>query len=156
MSTAVHITWHGAQINLGDLPPCLTYGFIRRPSGSLVSCMQVQGDFSQWMYITLPSTLFNGLTFVKSVMTTSPVIILRERFPCGTKYFNFKWATRQLTVHNTEHMFAFFIEQKGEFLSLRFLGIILRVLRLEVSVFNVYITNQFQITFDFWSSEGGE
>ncbi len=32
-------------------------------------------------------------------------------------------------------------------ISLRFLGIILRVLRLEVSVFNVYITNQFQPTF---------
>jgi hypothetical protein len=25
MSTAVHITWHGAQINFGDLPPYLTY-----------------------------------------------------------------------------------------------------------------------------------
>jgi hypothetical protein len=32
-------------------------------------------------------------------------------------------------------------------ISLRFLGIILRVLRLEVSVFNVYIINLFQITF---------
>ncbi len=35
---------------------------------------------------------------------------------------------------------------------LRFLGIILRVLRLEVSVYNVYITNQFQTTF---SAGGG-
>ncbi len=26
MSTAVHIKWHGAQINFGDLPPYLTYG----------------------------------------------------------------------------------------------------------------------------------
>ncbi len=32
-------------------------------------------------------------------------------------------------------------------ISLRFLDIILRVLRLEVSVYNVYITNQFQNTF---------
>jgi hypothetical protein len=30
---------------------------------------------------------------------------------------------------------------------LRFLGIDLRVLRLEVSVYNVYVTNQFQTTF---------
>jgi hypothetical protein len=30
---------------------------------------------------------------------------------------------------------------------LRFLGIILRVIRLEVSVYNVYITNQLQTTF---------
>jgi hypothetical protein len=32
MSTAVHITWHGAQINLGDLPPYLTYAvsFLRQ------------------------------------------------------------------------------------------------------------------------------
>ncbi len=26
MRTAVHITWHGAQINFGELPPYLTYG----------------------------------------------------------------------------------------------------------------------------------
>jgi hypothetical protein len=32
-------------------------------------------------------------------------------------------------------------------ISFRFLGIILRVLRLEVSVYNVYITNKFQTTF---------
>ncbi len=32
-------------------------------------------------------------------------------------------------------------------LSLKFLNIILRVLRLEVSVYNVYNTNQFQATF---------
>jgi hypothetical protein len=25
MKIAVHITWHGAQINFGDLPPYLTY-----------------------------------------------------------------------------------------------------------------------------------
>ncbi len=30
---------------------------------------------------------------------------------------------------------------------MRFLGIILRVLRLEVAIYNVYITNQFQATF---------
>ncbi len=27
MSTAVHITWHGAQINFGDLTPYLTYAW---------------------------------------------------------------------------------------------------------------------------------
>jgi len=32
-------------------------------------------------------------------------------------------------------------------ISLRFLGIILKVIRLEVSVYNVYLTNQFQTTF---------
>jgi hypothetical protein len=32
-------------------------------------------------------------------------------------------------------------------ISLRFLGVILGVLRLEVSVYNGYITNQFQTTF---------
>jgi hypothetical protein len=37
--------------------------------------------------------------------------------------------------------------------SLRFLGIILRVLRLEVSVYNAYITNQFQ--HHFFSRGGG-
>ncbi len=29
MRTAVHITWHGAQINFGDLAPYLTYGGAR-------------------------------------------------------------------------------------------------------------------------------
>ncbi len=38
-------------------------------------------------------------------------------------------------------------------IALRFQGIILRVLRLEVSVYNVYITNQFQTTFA--EGEGG-
>jgi hypothetical protein len=37
-------------------------------------------------------------------------------------------------------------------ISLRFLGIILRVFRVEVSVYNAYITNQFQTTF---AQEGG-
>jgi hypothetical protein len=40
-------------------------------------------------------------------------------------------------------------------ISLRFLGIILRVLRLEVFVYNVSITNQFQINFA-WGGGGGE
>jgi hypothetical protein len=35
----------------------------------------------------------------------------------------------------------------GRKISLRFLGIILRILRLEFSVYSVYITNQFQPTF---------
>jgi hypothetical protein len=37
---------------------------------------------------------------------------------------------------------------------LRFLGIIWIVLRLEVSVYNVYITNQFQTTFAGGYGEG--
>jgi hypothetical protein len=37
-------------------------------------------------------------------------------------------------------------------ISLKFLGIIFRILRLEVSVYNVYITNKFQTTF---AQEGG-
>jgi hypothetical protein len=39
-------------------------------------------------------------------------------------------------------------------ISLRFLGIILRVLRLEVSIYNIYIPNQFQNTFA--RGRGGE
>jgi hypothetical protein len=38
---------------------------------------------------------------------------------------------------------------------LRFLGIILRVLRLEVSVYNVYITNPFQTTVAQGGGGGG-
>ncbi len=41
-------------------------------------------------------------------------------------------------------------------ISLRFLGIILRVLRLEVSVYNVYITNQSQTTFAVWGGGGSK
>jgi hypothetical protein len=64
--------------------------------------------------------------------------------------------------HQPQHIFYFF-KFKLEFpigvqrsdapntkipqISLRFLSIILRVLRFEVSVYNVYITNQFQTTF---------
>ncbi len=40
-------------------------------------------------------------------------------------------------------------------ISLRFLGTILRVLRLDVSVYNVYVTNQFQTTFALGGGGGG-
>ncbi len=40
-------------------------------------------------------------------------------------------------------------------ISLRFLGIILRVLRLQVSVYKYYFTNSFQITFFCSRGEGG-
>ncbi len=40
-------------------------------------------------------------------------------------------------------------------ISLRFLGIILRVLRLEVFAYIVYITNQFQTTFAWGGGRGG-
>jgi hypothetical protein len=43
----------------------------------------------------------------------------------------------------------------GRTISLRFLDIIFRVLRHEVSVYNVYITNQFHIVFA-QGGEGGE
>ncbi len=58
---------------------------------------------SQWLYITLPSTPFNGLALVKSVIMTSPFIILRDKFPRGTAYFCFKSATRQLTVYTIHY-----------------------------------------------------
>ncbi len=58
MSTAVHITWYGAQINLGDLPPCLTYGFVRRRPGSMVSCMQVFVPLPMISLLTLPLSPF--------------------------------------------------------------------------------------------------
>ena len=38
-------------------------------------------------------------------------------------------------------------------ISLRFLGLILRFLRLEFSLYNVYITNQFQTTFGLGGSK---
>jgi hypothetical protein len=38
-------------------------------------------------------------------------------------------------------------------ISLRFLGIILRVIRLAVSVYNVYMLNQFQTTFAWGRGE---
>jgi hypothetical protein len=36
---------------------------------------------------------------------------------------------------------------EAEFMKVQFLGIILRIVRLEVSIYDVYITNQFQTTF---------
>jgi hypothetical protein len=41
-------------------------------------------------------------------------------------------------------------------ISLRFLGIILRVIRVEISVYNVYFTNQFQTTFAWGWGGGGD
>jgi hypothetical protein len=45
-STAVHITWHGAQINFGDLPPYLTYVPIRT---LILSSQPTGGRFYVWV-----------------------------------------------------------------------------------------------------------
>jgi hypothetical protein len=39
MSTVVHITWHGAQINFGDLLPYLTYGWVKTFLHSTKTCV---------------------------------------------------------------------------------------------------------------------
>ncbi len=44
MSTAVHITWHGAQINFGDLPPYLIFG--RHPKLCALPTAEAQCAFS--------------------------------------------------------------------------------------------------------------
>ncbi len=44
MSTAVHITWHGAQINFGDLSPYLTYDSMWADVGTLANL--VGGDWT--------------------------------------------------------------------------------------------------------------
>ncbi len=44
----------------------------------------------------------------------------------------------------------------GSTIMLRFLGIILRVLRLEVNIYNVYFTNQFQTPFVRGGGGGGK
>jgi hypothetical protein len=159
ISTAVHITWHGA--NLGELSQNLTYWFIPWRTGSLLSCVQVQGIFvplpiisrrtlSIFLCLSI-STLFNSLALVKSVMATSPFIFLCDKFPRGTAYFYFKSATRQLTVYTKHYTCLQFLLDRSRIhehtVSLKFLGIILRVLRLEVSVLNVYTTNYFQTIF---------
>ncbi len=41
ISTAVHITWHGAQINFGDLPPYLTYALRQSCFFCLLICLRL-------------------------------------------------------------------------------------------------------------------
>ncbi len=38
MNASVHITWHGAQINFGDIPPYLTYGLEDTACCKYISC----------------------------------------------------------------------------------------------------------------------
>ncbi len=52
-----------------------------------------------------------------------------------------RWYTR------VPHLFMYRSQIHERAISLRFLGILLRILKLEVSVYNVYITNQLQTTF---------
>ncbi len=46
MRTAVHITWHGAQTNFGDLTPHLTYGYELWATGQeqkkILTCLQLR------------------------------------------------------------------------------------------------------------------
>ncbi len=62
MSTAVHITWHGAQINFGDLPSYLTYAYSTgdwliqsmRAAALVIHLMRVNSFLLQQLYPTLP------------------------------------------------------------------------------------------------------
>ncbi len=49
MSTAVHITWHGAQINFGDPPPYLTYAIFLY----LGSICRQGGGAEKWCHVLL-------------------------------------------------------------------------------------------------------
>ncbi len=71
MNTAVHITWHGAQINFGDLTPYLTYDEywacickLLRSSG-IDSKESITSDYVAWARICKPLKDF------------------RNRFPAG-------------------------------------------------------------------------
>ncbi len=102
---------------------------------------------SQWLYITLPSTLFNRVALFKSVITTSPFIILCDKFPRGTAYFfkfqisyaaNYRYKIRytclQFSLNRKPNSWTHnFFEVSGHNLESSH--------GLEVSVFNVYITN---------------
>ncbi len=59
MITAVHITWHGAQINFGDLPPYLTYDV---PVLYAISCLTTDRLCSEGIMVmillVLPFTYF--------------------------------------------------------------------------------------------------
>jgi hypothetical protein len=62
-----------------------------------------------------------------------------------TEYPETSFAAQVSTICTEQHMYRSRIHECT--ILLRFLGIILRVLRFEVSIYNVYITNQFQTTF---------
>ncbi len=62
MSTAVHTTWHGAQINFGDLPPYLTYGHPFPLSQSFYSlCSREAGGGAQITHFIAISITFPRL-----------------------------------------------------------------------------------------------
>jgi hypothetical protein len=72
MSTAVHITWHGAQINFEDLPPYLTYGLLLLGIGEISS-----------FYTLLDSTYDTG--WPATIWTLAPNVTLRQAGALTTK-----------------------------------------------------------------------
>ncbi len=63
MNTAVHITWHGAQVNFGDLPPYLTYAY----------------KYRSWNLCKMPCCCYS--------LSTQHCIFVRELCP-GTELLN--------------------------------------------------------------------
>ncbi len=75
INTAVHITWHGARLNFGDLPPYLTYGIYLYSSVFGVypwiqSLLAMHRIFSQ-IACTLSPSIYLGLYFMKHISWTT-------------------------------------------------------------------------------------
>ncbi len=74
MSTAVHITWHGAQINFGDLTPYFTTYFVTRISSfSQVKNLYGAGNMSSLKRDTSPTPHRPGRVWHYSVFRQAPL-----------------------------------------------------------------------------------
>jgi hypothetical protein len=104
-STAVHITWHGAQINFGDLPPYLTYDSalsqartkaVRANVLVLLKSVLVQcflSKFQNWKYNKNCRPKVNFVLNHKSVCLPTVIICIGEVFrnECFTNFFGFMY-----------------------------------------------------------------
>ncbi len=111
--------------------------------GSVVLCILI----FRTMNVRKNWTMVGEVPNVLSMYDLDDCVVLRCRWP---KWPNsYQELMTLVTSRMRNHPGWLFTRSRihERTISLRFLGIILRVFRLEISVYNVYITNQFQTTF---------
>ena len=108
----------------------------REHRGNKVHCHTFTVKLPSYFIASLPSTDEHRKNISWNVHCAFPLVLccnasfISSHVMCGLHYYWLSWSR----IHERT-------------ISLRFLGIILRALRLEISVNNVYITNKFQTTF---------
>ncbi len=92
VSAAVHITWHGAHINFGDLPPYLTYAL----------CIIQSNCGFTWTEPTLKKGGTNS--FIHCDLYTSSFTWRKFFFTCTVTWYSFCFMLNKDDIRSNTHL----------------------------------------------------